>query len=188
MIPCLLVEPPMSESEAAPWTTPEERAEAASFRNERRRREFLTWRALVRRELGRHTRIAYNEIGAPVLPDGEACVAVSHCDGRVAVVLSSRRCTVDIEPEGRDFSRVVDRYMTAAEQLLSADPLWPGFAWCAKEALYKYAGRRELDLLQDLHLVSADLAAGRLVGCITDGEPVELAARLSEGFLLVFAC
>lgn len=188
MIPCLLVEPPMSESDSALWTTPEERAEAASFRNERRRREFLTWRALVRRELGRHTRIAYNEIGAPVLPDGEACVAVSHCQGRVAVALSERRCTVDIEPVGRDFSRVVDRYMTPEERLLSVDPLWPGFAWCAKEALYKYAGRQALDFLEDLHLESVDLAAGQLVGRIGEGEPVELAARLSEGFLLVFAC
>lgn len=188
MIPCLLVAPPMSELEAAPWTTPDERAEAAAFRNERRRREFLTWRALVRRELGRNTRIAYNEIGAPVLPGGEACVAVSHCDGRVAVVLSSRRCTVDIEPEGRDFLRVVDRYMTASERALSADPRWPGFAWCAKEALYKYAGRRGLDFLEDLHLVEADLAAQRLVGRIGKEEPVELTARLLEGYLLVFAC
>ena len=54
MIPRLLVEPPMGADEAARWTTPEERAEAAAFGSERRRAEFLGWRAIVRRELGMH--------------------------------------------------------------------------------------------------------------------------------------
>ena len=49
MIPRLLVEPPMGADEAARWTTPEERAEAAAFGSERRRAEFLGWRAIVRR-------------------------------------------------------------------------------------------------------------------------------------------
>ena len=59
MIRKLLVEPPMTAGEAARWTTPEERTEAAAFGSERRRAEFLGWRAIVRRELGADVRIGY---------------------------------------------------------------------------------------------------------------------------------
>lgn len=67
MIRKLLVEPPMTAEEAVRWTTPEERAEAAAFGSERRRTEFLGWRALVRRELGTDVQIGYDAVGAPVL-------------------------------------------------------------------------------------------------------------------------
>ena len=185
MIPSLFIEPLQELDEAACWTTADELARAASFSGERRRQEFLTWRAIVRRELGRHIRIAYNELGAPVLPDGEAFVGVSHCEGRVAVCLSEARCAVDIERADRNFSRVADRFLTPDEAALSSDPRWPGFVWCAKETLYKYAGRRNLDLLRDLRIESADLAAGRLTGRIGDGAPITLSACCREGFLVV---
>ena len=55
----------------------------------------------------------------------------------------------------------------------------------AKEALYKYSGRRELDFRKDLRIGSADLAAGRLTGRIGNGEPVELSVRREDGFILV---
>ena len=186
MIRRLIVEPPMSPEASLPWTTAGERDRAAAFSNERRRREYLTWRALVRRELGCEVRIGYNDVGAPLLPDGEAFLSVSHCDGRVAVCLSSDRCAVDIEPASRDFSRVADRYMTPAERDLSQDPLWPGYVWCAKEALYKYAGRQSLDLREDLRIVSADLADGRMLGRIASEEPLLLTASCLEGFLVVY--
>ena len=61
----LFIEPPMTEAEAAARVTPGERAAAQEFLRERRRREFLTWRAVVRRELGDDVSIAYDEAGAP---------------------------------------------------------------------------------------------------------------------------
>ena len=81
----LFIEPPMTEAEAAARVTPGERAAAQEFLRERRRREFLTWRAVVRRELGDDVPIAYDEAGAPVVPGREVHIGVSHCPGRVAV-------------------------------------------------------------------------------------------------------
>ena len=104
---------------------------------------------------------------------------------RIAVCISPKRCAVDIEPASRDFSRAESRYTTPSERALSDDPLWPGIVWCAKEALYKYSGRRELDFRKDLRIGSADLAAGRLTGRIENGEPVELSVRREDGFILV---
>lgn len=182
----LIIEAPWPEGEAAAWATAEERAAAAAFGSERRRREYLTWRALVRRELGRDVRIAYDAVGAPVLENRPEYLSVSHCDGRVAVCLSLRRCAVDIEPVTRNFGRVLSRYMTPEEQALADDPLLPAAVWCAKETLYKYAGRRELDLLHDLRITEADLAAGCLAGRIAGGAPVAMRLLCRDGYLAIF--
>ena len=185
MIPALWTSPPLTAEESARWTTSEERAAAAGFVSERRRAEFLTWRAVVRRELGDDVGIAYDALGAPVLTNRAVHISVAHCAGRIAVCASPERCAVDIEPASRDFSRAESRYTTPSERALSDDPLWPGIVWCAKEALYKYSGRRELDFRKDLRIGSADLAAGRLTGRIENGEPVELSVRREDGFILV---
>lgn len=182
----LIIEAPWPEGEAAAWATAEERAAAAAFGSERRRREYLTWRALVRRELGRDVHIAYDAVGAPVLENRPEYLSVSHCDGRVAVCLSLRRCAVDIEPVTRNFGRVLSRYMTPEEQALADDPLLPAAVWCAKETLYKYAGRRELDLLHDLRITEADLAAGCLAGRIAGGAPVAMRLLCRDGYLAIF--
>lgn len=182
----LIIEAPWPEGEAAAWATAEERAAAAAFGSERRRREYLTWRALVRRELGRDVHIAYDAVGAPVLENRPEHLSVSHCDGRVAVCLSLRRCAVDIEPVTRNFGRVLSRYMTPEEQALADDPLLPAAVWCAKETLYKYAGRRELDLLRDLRITEADLAAGCLAGRIAGGAPVAMRLLCRDGYLAIF--
>lgn len=185
MIARLRIVAPMSDEESAPWTTSEERAAAAQFGCARRRAEFLTWRAAVRREVGADAAIGYDAVGAPVLTNYPLFLSVAHCPGRVAVAVSEARCAVDIEPAARDFSRVAARCMTAEERALCADPLWPGIVWCAKEALYKYAGRPGLDLLRDLRLERFDPAAGRLTGRIAGGPPEELEVRCEEGFLVV---
>ena len=158
-------------------------AAAAAF-PPRRRAEYLTWRAVVYRELGA-VPIGYDAAGAPVLTGSDCCISVAHCADRIAVCISPKRCAVDIEPASRDFSRAESRYTTLSERALSDDPLWPGIVWCAKEALYKYSGRRELDFRKDLRIGSADLAAGRLTGRIENGEPVELSVRREDGFILV---
>lgn len=165
----LFIEPPMDEAGVAGWVTSDELAEARRFVREGRRREYLTWRAIVRRELGADVRIAYDAAGAPVVDRDGVYVGVSHCRGRVAVCLSDVPCAVDIEPETRDFSRAAPRYMSPSELALSGDPLLPAAVWCAKEALYKYARRPGLDLLHDLRVEAVDLRLEPLSGASAAG-------------------
>lgn len=181
----LLTGPLLDAGETGPWVTASEWAAAAAFGSARRRAEYLTWRTMVRRELGRCVEITYDAAGAPCLADGSAFLSVSHCPQRVAVCISDAPCAVDVESEERDFGRVADRYMTSSERALSAEPWWPAAVWCAKETLYKYARRRELDLLRDLHVLSLDAEAGRIVGSIAGGAPLSLSMRREEGCMLV---
>ena len=163
----LIVEPPLAFDEAAEWATDDERAIAGGFAPARAR-EYLAWRAVVRREIGRNAAIAYNAAGAPMLTNYPLHLSVSHCrggaadcrkpsdgSGRVAVTISDAPCAVDIEPITRNFRRAMPRYLSPAEQQLSDNPLFPAVAWCAKETLFKYAASttgRSLDLLRDLHI------------------------------------
>lgn len=176
----------MPEAEAAGWVTRGEMAAAQGFLREHRRREYLTWRAIVRRELGTDVGIAYDAAGAPVVDRDGVHIGVSHCRGWVAVCISDAPCAVDIELVSRNFSRAVPRYMSSAEQALSDDPLLPAVVWCAKETLYKYAGRPGLDLLRDLHVESVDFAAGTVVGRIGSGEAVRLSLRTADGLVAVY--
>ena len=177
---------PLPAAETEPWTTAAERAEAARFGSERRRREYLTWRTLVRRELGRGAQIAYDGVGAPVVTEpGGFFIGVSHCRERVAVCISTERCAVDIESVGRDFAAASERCMTAGERAFSDDGRLGALLWCAKETLYKLSRRRGLDLLRDLAIERIDFAAGEVVGRVRGGEPIPMRLELREGLIVV---
>ena len=77
----LFIEPPMTEAEAAARVTPGERAAAQEFLRERRRREFLTWRAVVRRELGDDVSIALSGPGGGL---HIGCAVRRRCRTRIA--------------------------------------------------------------------------------------------------------
>lgn len=165
--------------------TVEELRTSAAF-GASRRREYLAWRALVRRELGADAVISYNAVGAPVVENYPVHISVSHCKSHVAVCICSSPCAVDIESMERDFSRVLPRYLSSGEQSLSGDPLFPAVAWCAKEALYKLSGCTGLDLLRDLHIEAFDAEAGIVTGRIENGEPFEFSVCRGEGFVAVY--
>lgn len=124
---------------------------AAALKPASRREEFLMWRSIVYRRLP-DAEIAYNAVGAPVVCNYPLHIGVSHCPGYVAVCFSDRPCAVDIEPLARDFGRAAVRFASAEERQLSDSPLLLPALWCAKETLYKYSGRRNLDLLRDLRI------------------------------------
>lgn len=180
----LILERLASFDERTALVTPEERTAAARFAP-KRRREYLAWRTIVRRETGAGVRIEYDAAGAPLLPGTPWHLGVSHCAGYVAVILSPHRCAVDVEMLDRDFSRVVSRCMTPEERQLSPSPLLPAAVWCAKETLYKYAREEGLDLLRDLRITEADPEAGRMCGRIRGGEAIALDVRRTDDAIVV---
>ncbi len=188
----LFLSAPLSDADAASWATADELAQAAAFAPERRR-EWLSWRALVRREAAAATgraaqevRIPYDDFGAPLIEGSPLCLSVSHCEGCISVALSEFPCAVDVESLARDFGRVASRYMTPAEAALCDDPRWPAVVWSAKETLYKYAGRRELDLSEDLRVEQLDWPAGTLVGRIGGGIPQPMRFFFVAGRVVVY--
>lgn len=106
--------------------------------------------------------------------------------GYVAVCFSDRPCAVDIEPLARDFGRAAVRFASAEERQLSDSPLLLPALWCAKETLYKYSGRRNLDLLRDLRIERFDPDEGRMTGRICGESALEIGLRREEELLAAY--
>ena len=146
----------------------EDVASAMRFQNEKRRREHLAWRRIVRRELGAKVHIDYNDVGAPIIDVKGRWISVAHGGESVAVAIADEPVGVDIEAIGRDFDRVAPRYMTVAELALSDDARWACFVWCAKEAMYKLYGRRGVELRGELRIESFDSESMTIYGYMVD--------------------
>lgn len=122
-----------------------------------RRAERLAWRALLR-ELEPAAQVEYLPSGKPAIKNSKyQHLSVSHCRDFVAVALSSKPCGIDIERCDRNFGCVKSRYMSDEEAMLSAHNDWSAVVWCAKEALYKMAGREGVDFKRDIIIRSAQM-------------------------------
>ena len=151
----------------------------------------LAWRALLREMLSPTTaEVSYLPSGKPQIRNSQyQHISVSHSRDYVAVALSQDPCGVDVERIDRNFEHVKSRYMTVAESQLSADRRWAAVVWCAKEALYKYAGREGLDFLRDIVILSVQQQgkSWSLVAEMLGTENVELRGEcLGENHILVF--
>ncbi len=164
-----------------------DRASVERFTSPARRIEHLAWRAALRTVIPDGD-IAYAESGAPVVMGSPLHIGVTHTCGLAAVIVSPKRCAIDAESVTRDFSRSCARFISPQEALL-ADAAHQDFAvavWCAKEAMYKYSGRRGLDFLDDLRIVDCDLARSVMRGRIGTTEEVELNILREREYLIIY--
>lgn len=134
--------------------TAQDVASASRFQNDKRRREHLAWRRIVRQELGTNIAIDYNAVGAPTVDAPNTYISVSHGADMVAVAIADESVGVDIEALDRNFDRVKSRYMSDMESAISDHKDWAAMVWSAKEAIYKLYGRREVDLMDDIHITA----------------------------------
>ncbi len=199
------------------WRESEQR-----FTSERRRREWLTSRAVVRGELasiggargcGEKARdcgmpnedavssqssiIEYNKLGAPYINpifNTALHISISHTEDCVAVMLSHGGCAVDIEHSERRVEHLLSRFASEHEQrLVASGELSPIALWCAKEVLYKFAGREGVSFVDDIRVDSVSLAGGeRTLSCsiCSAANPihVNIKAVVSDDYTLLFTC
>lgn len=170
----LIVERIASEEELRQRATPEELSYVEQFGSSRRRCESLSWRAIVRRELGQECQISYDEYGAPTVDAPNIHISVSHSCDRVAVLFSNRECAVDIECRERNFRRVSTRYLSVSEQSIAEHYDIYAEMWCAKEALYKLYKKGNLDFVEHISIHEYRKSDGVLLATILDGEPKEV--------------
>lgn len=158
------------------------------FGSASRRCERLAWRALLR-EMEPESRVEYLASGKPVLKNSQyKHISVSHCSDMVAVMLSNEPCGVDVERAERCFERVHMRYMSEAEAALSDSKYWQGVVWCAKEALYKMAGREGVDFKRDISVKSVQ-PAGSSWHLVAEAFSLQVELQcehLEDGHILVF--
>ena len=160
-------------------------ASASRFQNDSRRREHLAWRRVVRSELGRGVVIDYNEVGAPVVDTPNTHISVAHGGESVAVAIANEPVGVDIESLDRNYERIKSRFMSPAEEALSAMEAWPAVVWTAKEAIYKLYGKREVDLTKDIRITAFDAERMTLEAEVRETKGINVEAQIIENRVAV---
>ena len=160
-------------------------ASASRFQNDKRRREHLAWRRVVRNELGRGVVIDYNEVGAPIVDIPNTHISVAHGGERVAVAIADERVGVDIENLDRNYERVKSRFMSPTEEALSDIEEWPAMVWTAKEAIYKLYGKREVDLTEDIHITGLNTETMTLSAEVRDTKGIVVEVRIIDNNVVV---
>lgn len=139
-----------------------------AFGAERRRREWLSWRVHLRRELARSPfcgvgaatlEIEYDENGAPRIVGSDIYIGVTHTSHYVAVMLSTSKCGIDMESVGRNFGRVAHKYLSEVDQ---SYPLALAIGWCTKEAAYKYGAITGVDFGRDIKILGINYQTGEV--------------------------
>ena len=150
--------------------TPSEQEDLNGIRHPTQRVEWLACRAAVRQLVERqgmaYAGLQKDEFGKPHLVDSPWSVSLSHTGGWAAAVLHrSRPVGIDIEPIRDQFRRVVPRVLSADEIAhANGDSGRLAVYWCAKEALYKLYGKRNLTFREHLHVEPFADGADVLIG------------------------
>ena len=135
-----------------------EQEDLATISHPAQRVEWLACRVSVRQLVEaqgmQYGGLYKDEFGKPHLIDSPWHISLSHTTGWAAAVLHrSRPVGIDIEPIRDQFRRVVPRVLSDSEIAHAAGDLNRlAIYWCAKEALYKLYGKRQLTFREHLHI------------------------------------
>lgn len=184
----------LAELEGRYAVGPDEIDTYAAFRNDRRRKEWLTARILLAEMVGAGVGIAYLPSGKPYLLGSDLFISITHTIGYVGLRLGRRPVALDMEYRSDRVLKLIPRFVSSGEMRFIA----PGdevttalIIWSAKETLYKLFDRA--DILFDEHLsvdnLSVEGDAGDFVGRISTDTlraEVKLRYRLIDDLILVY--
>ena len=129
------------------------------FRTDQRRTHWLAYRYILKNIVGKgsNIRVKYNQHNKPFIDLSDSHISVSH-SGKYATVILSRLHPVgiDIEQVNPRLHKIATKFLTTDEtgvelQAMPTEDLC--LHWCAKEAMYKLYGERELDFRDNMKVL-----------------------------------
>ncbi|SFF07727.1 4'-phosphopantetheinyl transferase family protein [Sunxiuqinia elliptica] len=113
------------------------------LRNEKRKREWLAIKMLLKHIGCTNLSISYNTKGQPEIAHPlYKSVSISHSNQLAGILLhKTQQIGLDIESIERNFKAIERKYLSEQEvELTRKHPDYHCLFWCAKEAIYKMAG------------------------------------------------
>ena len=136
--------------------SPAAKEELDSIHHEKRRLEWLSVRWLLMNILKEYDlpieRLDKDEYGKPYLIDSSLHLSISHAFPYVAAIVDTREPTgVDIEAPKEKIIGIAKKFMHPDElSYVKEDVFQLTLYWCAKEALYKIFGRKQVTFRKNL--------------------------------------
>ncbi len=123
-----------------------------------KKKEFLLNRILLAHLANPQARLSYHPTGQPYSKAHK--ISISHCKGYQTMLLSANTPVgLDLECERSQLKRIQHKFVSEEElALLSHLPAQKRllFAWCAKEAAYKYYAKRNIGFRENLQIKKVD--------------------------------
>jgi 4'-phosphopantetheinyl transferase len=136
----------------------EVKSEVENFRSEKRRKEWLTLRILLKDVLGvaQYDDIVYDEKGKPHLKNGNGYISFSHTRSFAAVMFHrTKNIGIDIETVRERIEKVSHKFLSDEEQAFTQHPRRMDMLhiiWGAKEVMFKIYGKGGLDFKNQMRV------------------------------------
>jgi len=165
-----------------------------NFKNEARRVEWLSVRALLNIMVQKDVRIVYNEERKPFLSDKSHNISISHSNKLTSVLLSKdKRVGIDIEFMSHRIGKISHKFINCRESVTSdktLEKLHLYIHWCAKEALYKICDKKNINFKDNLTIKPFELeTSGQLLGIHHDTDIYEefvMNYKVQDNYAIVY--
>ena len=146
----------------------------SSLNNGKRLLHWLSTRVLLRTMLNTSEYIdcQMDEHGKPFLPNLDYHISLSHSYDYAAVIIGkNRKVGVDIELIKHKIKSIRHKFLSdieLAQKQIGDNINGLYVCWCAKEAIYKWNGRKGLEFKQDMHIKPFKLKAEGSLSALVD--------------------
>jgi len=169
----------------------------SSLNNGKRLLHWLSTRLLLRTMLNTNDYIdcRMDDHGKPYLVNRDYEISLSHSYDYAAVMISKdKKVGVDIEKMKDKIELIKHKFLSVEElQQAQLDTTIEGLyvCWCVKEAIYKWNGRRGLELKKDMFVREFDLAEAGDVEAVVSlpdrKQPLSASYfKTSDGYMLAY--
>ena len=130
-----------------------EKARYLQITSEKRKKEWLATRLLIRAAHSTKAEITYLKTGRPTLKDSTTSISITHSKNNVAIIINkAKNVAIDLEYHSKKLERVLSRFMNENElNFLKSCPQKEAatLIWCAKETLFKLIDNQGVDFKKD---------------------------------------
>ena len=151
----------------------------------KRKKEFLISRLLLN-NISPNTSISYNKFGAPEL-DNFQNISISHSKGLVAILLADKKAGLDIEQISDKPLKLSSKFIAKNMQKNLAIEK-ATLIWCAKEAIYKWHQKGNIDFIKDIKLHNFEIAEKGILTAEFKTERLFLNYHKINNHYLVYVC
>lgn len=138
---------------------PEELDKFRNISHNKRKCEFLSIRKAIQFVYDENEYITYSSNGKPALAISGHRISISHSKGLLGIITHpTLEVGIDLQHASPKILKIKNRFMSPEELTPDTDNEWPLLAyWCAKEALFKYYSKGNVEFNSNLFVVPFQL-------------------------------
>ncbi|MEA3317762.1 MAG: 4'-phosphopantetheinyl transferase superfamily protein [Bacteroidota bacterium] len=127
-----------------------------SFKNKKRKLEWLSVRALLKQLTKNNLKIIYSQHGKPYIEKDIYKIGISHSKNLVSIIISKNKTvSVDIEFISEKIKKLKNRFLNTNEINvidINNEIYHLNLHWCAKEAIFKICNKQNINFKTNINI------------------------------------